>query len=170
MGKAFNCQHTKLLTTDTFPIYCDKLLAATATAPTTATSAAATTTAAAGLIITGGSFVALLPCLLAAVKLLGLLLPRFLLLLRSLLLGLGRLVPLRLALALFKLLLLGLGRFVFRLPALVGALLPSLVCLTVDIAVLVSINVVGPSGGGPGSCLAFMGSGRLGFGACLVLF
>ena len=64
MGKAFNCQHTKLLTTDTFPIYCDKLLAATATAPTTATStattsAAATTTAAAGLIITGGSFVAL---------------------------------------------------------------------------------------------------------------
>ena len=103
MGKALNVQHTKLLTTDTFPIYCDKLLATTATAPTTATSTAATATAAAGLIITAGSFIALLPCLVAVVKLLGLLL------LRSLLLGLLRLVPLHLALALFALLL-GLSR------------------------------------------------------------
>ena len=116
MGTALNVQHTKLLTTDTVPIYCDKLLAATATAtaPTTTTSTATASTAtasaaaaAAGLIITVGSFVALLPCLLAAVKLLGLLL------LRSLLLSLGWLVSLHLTLALFGLLLLGLGRFVF---------------------------------------------------------
>ena len=61
------------------------LSAASASSSTTATStattsAAATTIAAAGLIITAGSFVALLPGLVAAVKLLGLLLPRFLLL------------------------------------------------------------------------------------------